>query len=65
MHTLFSQSERSHTNLDAYDGDGEGMGWKPLQAHVLGKITWENFPEGGLDSQEAELARKYLSSGGT
>lgn len=25
MHTLFSQSERSHTNLDACGGAGGGM----------------------------------------
>lgn len=43
-------------------GMGKGWGSEPLQAHVLGKIAGE-LSRGGLDSQEAELARKYIKVG--
>lgn len=60
MHTLFSQSERSHTNLDAYDGDGEGMGMEASAGSCIGQDYLGELSRGGLDSQEAELARKYI-----
>ena len=45
-------------------GGGEGGWWKPLQAHVLGKITWENFPGVGWILRKQSW-QESISSGGT
>ena len=60
MHTLFSQSERSHTNLDAYDGEGGGMEVEASVGSCIGQDYLAELSRSGLDSQEAEWAGKYI-----